>query len=100
MTEKDTRADNGAGKRTAKVAIAPSLAQSIIYADGVHSLAIRAGVGQMDLYQVLAADGKSESRVVTHRIVLPMAAMNELMRMFSTIARASVKDQPTKSKEN
>lgn len=89
MAEQETKADNGAGKRTAKVAIAPSLAQNVIYADGVHPLAVRAGVGRLDLYQVLAADVKSESRVVTHRIVLPMVAINELLRMLGTAAKAS-----------
>jgi hypothetical protein len=100
MAEKEPKADAGTRKRTAKVALAPSLAQNVIYADGVHSLAIKAGVGQLDLYQVLTADEASESRLVTHRIVLPMAAVNELMRMFGTVAKASLKRQAAKSKEH
>ena len=87
MADKETAQKNG-NKRTAKVAIAPSLADRVIYADGVQALAIKGGVGQIDLYQVLAATASEESRVVSHRVVLPLPALNEPLRMLGAAAQA------------
>lgn len=44
---------------------------------------------QLDLYQSLAAGTRGESRIVTHRLVLPVAAVNELVRMLGAVAKAS-----------
>lgn len=87
MTEKETAQQNG-NERTAKVAIASSLADNVIYAEGVQALAIKGGVGQIDLYQVLAATANEVSRVVSHRVVLPLPALNELLRMLGAAAQA------------
>jgi hypothetical protein len=87
MADKETAQKKG-DKRTARVAVASSLADNVIYADGVQALAIRGGVGQIDLYQVLAATAKDESRVVSHRIALPLPALNELLRMLGAAAQA------------
>lgn len=83
-----TRPD-GESARRPRVALAPSLGENVVYADGVHVVALRAGVVQLDLYQSLAAGAKAESRIVTHRLVLPVAAVNDLVRMLGAVAKAS-----------
>ncbi len=90
MAETDPAADlrpDGEKARRPRATLAPSLGENIVYADGVHVVALRAGVVQLDLYQNLAA-GADERRIVTHRLVLPVAAVNELVRMLGAVARA------------
>jgi len=80
---------NGAGKRVTHVSAAPSLADNVIYADGVQALAVKGGVVQLDLFQTLTSTQSQENRVVSHRLVLPVAAVNELLRMLQTISKAA-----------
>jgi hypothetical protein len=87
MADKETGQRSG-NKRTAKVAIASSLADDVIYADGVQALAIKGGVGQIDLFQVPAATTNEVRRAVSHRVVLPLPALNELLRMPQAAAQA------------
>jgi hypothetical protein len=87
MADKESWQETG-NERMAKVVVAASLADNVIYDYGVQALAIKESVGQIDLYQVLAATAKDESRVVSHRIVLPLPALNELLRMLGAAAQA------------
>jgi len=81
MADEVTEQENG-NRRTAKVAVAPSLADNLINADGVQVLALKGGVGQVDLHQVLGATASEGSRVVSHRIVLPLRALMNYCRCW------------------
>lgn len=82
---------NGSGQAAPqrRVALSPSLGDRVHYADGIHALSVRGGVVRIDLFQTLVASGKQEQRMVTDRIVLPVDAVNELMRMLQAVAKAS-----------
>ena len=82
---------NTSTKRPVNTVLAPSFGDRVIYADGVHTLALRGGVAQLDLFQTLASTEKGESRVVTHRVVLPVQVVTGLMRMLSAAANAGAK---------
>jgi hypothetical protein len=86
---------NGSGQAAPqrRVALSPSLGDRVHYADGIHALSVRSGVVRIDLFQTLVASGKQEQRMVTDRIVLPVDAVNELMRMLQTMAKAAVKGE-------
>jgi hypothetical protein len=64
---------------------------SDIYADGVSAIMTRAGVVKLDLYEAVGyqQDTGTELRRVAHRLVMPAAALPELMRMFQNMARAA-----------
>lgn len=72
-----------------RVAVSPSLGENVVYADGVQSLAIRGGVGHFDLYQILGTDKAGEQRMITHRMVVPIAALNEMLQMLAAAANAT-----------
>jgi len=80
---------SGAGKRVTRVSAAPSLVDNVIYADGVQALAVKGGVVQLDLFQTLTVTQSQENRVVSHRLVLPVAAGNELLRMLHAMSKAA-----------
>jgi hypothetical protein len=72
-----------------RVAVSPSLGENVVYADGVQSLSIRGGVGHFDLFQILGADKNGEQRMITHRLVVPIAALNEMLQMLAAAANAT-----------
>ncbi len=72
-----------------RVAVSPSLGENVVYADGVQSLSIRGGVGHFDLFQILGADKNGEQRMITHRMVVPIAALNEMLQMLAAAANAT-----------
>ena len=82
---------NGSGQAAPqrRVALSPSLGDRVHYADGIHALSVRGGVVRIDLFQTLVSSGKQEQRMVTDRIVLPVDAVNELMRMLQAVAKAT-----------
>lgn len=84
---------NGSGPTAPqrRVALGASLSDRVHYADGIHALSVRGGVVRIDLFQTLVESGKQEQQVVTHRIMLPVDAVNELMRMLQAVAKAPVK---------
>ena len=84
---------NGSGQAAPqrRVALSPSLGDRVHYADGIHARSVRGGVVRSDLFQTLVASGKQEQRMVTDRIVLPVDAVNELMRMLQAVATHSVR---------
>ena len=87
-------------KSGASVTAAPTLAERVLYADGVQGISVRAGVARIDLYQVTAAasPNEAERRLVTQRLALPVSALGELARSLKALdeavrkARASQQD--------
>ncbi len=61
-----------------------------LFVDGASGLITRAGVAKIDLFRVVGydPDTKAEQRQVSHRLVLPMAAVPEFLRLFQQAARA------------
>lgn len=61
-----------------------------LFVDGASGLITRAGVAKIDLFRVVGYDpeSKAERRQVSHRLVMPMAAVPELLRLFQQAARA------------
>ena len=62
-----------------------------IYVDGVLGMFARAGVVKLNLYRVVGTDPNDESEVrsITHRLVMPAAALPELTRLIQSMARAA-----------
>ena len=62
-----------------------------IYVDGTSSLISRSGVVKLDLYRVVGFDPatKTELRQVSHRLVLPLTALPDILNAFQSIARAA-----------
>jgi hypothetical protein len=85
----------GAAARTApKTRLVPSpLPPEEIYVDGVAGAMGRGGVLKLDLYRVSGVDRKTgtETHRVSHRLVIPAAAIPELMRVLQGTAQAARK---------
>ncbi len=62
-----------------------------LYVDGTSSLISRSGVVKLDLFRVVGFDPatKTELRQVSHRLVLPLTALPELLNAFQSVARAA-----------
>ena len=62
-----------------------------VYVDGTSGLISRGGVIKLDLFRVVGIDpaDKTESRQVSHRLVLPMSALPDLLKVFQSLVRAS-----------
>ncbi len=62
-----------------------------VYVDGTSGLISRGGVIKLDLFRVVGIDpaDKTESRQVSHRLVLPLTALPELLNAFQSVARAA-----------
>ena len=73
-----------------RVAYSPTLADRVIYADGVQGAALRAGVVHLEFYQVVAPGNElqSEQRVISHRVALPLAALNEVAGILANVNQA------------
>ena len=61
------------------------------YVDGVGSLLSRGGIVKLDLFRVVGyePDTKQELRQVSHRLVLPLAALPDFLKVFQSMARAA-----------
>ena len=61
-----------------------------LFVDGASGLITRAGVAKIDLFRVVGyePESKAERRQVSHRLVLPLAAVPELLRLFQQAVRA------------
>ena len=55
-----------------------------IYVDGISSLSFRANVVKLDCYRVVGQDPQEniENRMVAHRLVMPAAALQELIQLL------------------
>ena len=60
------------------------------YADGVIGVTLRSGVAKVELYSVVGveADGKTELRRVSHRLAIPLSALNELAALLRRMSTA------------
>jgi hypothetical protein len=97
IIESDSQMSNKNSKPTDQstaAGVVPPIAQpeSEIFADGVASVAMRAGVVKIDLYQALGpgADGQGEVRKLSTRVALPLSGLRELHDMVLQ-AMASLK---------
>lgn len=75
-----------------------TLADRVLYADGVHGIALRGGVAQIDLYQVVTPgnDKQPEQRVISQRLALPLNALNELAGILGKINQSVSSAQAAK----
>lgn len=60
------------------------------FADGVFGVTLRNGIAKIELYSVIGLDdqSKTEVRRVSHRLILPMAGLNELAVIMQRMAKA------------
>ena len=86
-----TQAEAGGQARPNVKAVANPLPIDEFFADGVGSLMSRGGVVKLDLFRVVGyeRDSKAELRQVTHRLVLPLSAVPDIVKIFSSVARAA-----------
>lgn len=84
-TEKETTEK----KQTFKMVPSP-LPPEEMYVDGVNAIIGRPGVIKLECYRVLGMDKETsaEVRSVSHRLVLPAAALPELVGLFQKMAEA------------
>jgi hypothetical protein len=80
----------GAARLPTRVSYAGDLVNRAIFADGIHGVSLRAGVARIDLYQVVMSgdERQAEQRVVSHRLVLPLPALDELAAMLNSMRQA------------
>lgn len=88
----NTTPGKNSGKRPVRISYAPDFASKAVYADGVHGVLLHGGVAHIDLYQVISPGNEKqnqpEQRVVSHRMVLPLAALGELGQIIGTMRQA------------
>ena len=91
--DKTPATTNGSGQSAPqrRVALSASLGVRVRCADGIHALSVRGGVVRIDLFQALVASGKQKQQVVTDCVVLPVDAVNALLRMLQVVAKATAK---------
>ncbi len=90
MAEKTQAEQPGNLRPTVKMVPNPAPVDEL-YVDGSSGLISRGGVIKLDLFRVVGIDpaDKTESRQVSHRLVLPMSALPELLKVFQSLARAA-----------
>ena len=61
------------------------------YIDGASGLISRGGIIKLDLFRVVGyePDTKVELRQVSHRLVLPLTALPDLLKALQSVARAA-----------
>lgn len=82
-----------------RLAFSPTLPDRVLYADGVHGIALRGGVAQIDLYQIVTPgnDKQPEQRVISQRLALPVNALNELAGILGKINQSVSSAQAAKA---
>ena len=77
-------------KPAVQVNYSPNAADQVIYADGIQGVSVIAGVGRIELYQILVpgTDKRPEQRVITHRLAIPLTGLGELARMLNSVGEA------------
>ncbi len=62
-----------------------------LYFDGVGSVISRGGVVKIDLFRVAGYENepKTELRQVSHRLVLPLTVLPEVLKLFQSVVRAA-----------
>ena len=71
---------------TAKTVTGPPAEE--IYVDGISSLSFRANVVKLDCYRVVGQNPQEniENRMVSHRLVMPAAALQELIQLLQNVS--------------
>lgn len=66
-----------------------------IYVDGALGMFARAGVVKINLFRVVGTDASDDAEVrsVTHRLVMPVSALPELVRLIQSMARSARQTQ-------
>ena len=93
--EKSTKADTDSparsGKARAKLVNNPHPVDEV-YVDGIAGILGRASVCKLDCYSVVGIDREddnAEIRRVTHRLVMPTAALPDLIQMIKTLTESA-----------
>ncbi len=88
--ETKAQVDEGARARPNVKMVRNPMPIDELFVDGASGLITRAGVAKIDLFRVVGyePESKAERRQVSHRLVLPLAAVPELLRLFQQAARA------------
>ena len=88
------------GKPPVRVSYSPNAADQTVYTDGVQGIAVIGGVARIELYQVIvpAADKQPEQRIITHRLVMPLAGLGEFARILNSVGVA-IKQASDKAKK-
>ena len=71
-----------------KTPVAPAIEE--IYVDGVSGIMARGGIFKLDCYRVegVAKDGKTETRRISHRLVLPATGIGELVKVVENVLKS------------
>lgn len=62
-----------------------------LYFDGVGGVISRGGVVKLDLFRVAGyeTEPKAELRQISHRLVLPLSALPDVLKLFQSVAKAA-----------
>ena len=87
---KKTQAERPGKALTVKMVPNPAPVDEL-YVDGTSGVISRGGVIKLDLFRVVGIDPatKTEMCQVSHRLVLPLTALPNLLRAFQSVARAT-----------
>lgn len=102
MADSGNKPDETTGGKKQKVKLASmSGPAEEIFVDGVGGIMARAGIVKLDLYRVIGFDREEEAEVhsISHRLVLPAAALPELLRVTQGLVKAQ-EDKVKAAKEN
>jgi hypothetical protein len=87
----DSTEDNQAQAEGPKIKLAANpTPPDEIFIDGVAGILARPGLVKLDCYRVVGIDrsDNAEVRSVTHRLVMPSAAIPEMVKLFQNAAQA------------
>ncbi len=72
------------------------------YADGAATISVSRNVLKLDLYRAAGMDpqDKKEIRILSHRIVLPLTAMSELMQLLQGYSNALQQAAKARAKQS
>ncbi len=90
----DTRKDGGkrqAGSGRGVKLMPTNQPVEEIYVDGALGMFARAGVVKINLYRVVGTDANDDAEVrsVSHRLVMPVSAVPELVRLIQSMAQSA-----------
>ena len=71
--------------------VSPPSPPEEFFVDGVSGFTARGGVIKIDLYKVVGVEDNTELRTISHRMILPNIAMNELAELLRQVTEAANK---------
>jgi len=88
-------------KPQARTSYSPNATDQTVYADGVQGIAVMGGVARIELYQTIVpgSDKQPEQRVITHRLVMPLAGLGDLSKALKSVGAALQQASEQRSKE-